>query len=281
MFNFLMFNVNWEELRRVEVSVRPNRIFEDTDKRIAEQFQEDNRPEFNLLKKLPCIFCREGRGDEDAYVGYINEARLNGYNLSLEIVLNEDVPSFKNSMMYANRSELAISDLYFSRNHWAVKEVDLYRFLLRKVRPGRQRPTVFTIPEHERIDPSLISVMMPFDSEFNAIYETICQAADSINLDYQCARDITRSQEIMQDVANLIDRSRIVICDCTGQNPNVFYEAGIAHTLGREVILITQDINEIPFDVGRLRCIPYVNNAEGLVELTKTLKKWMQDILKE
>jgi hypothetical protein len=27
----------------------------------------------------------------------------------------------------------------------------------------------------------------------------------------------------------LIDRSRIVVCDCTERNPNVFYETGIAH----------------------------------------------------
>jgi hypothetical protein len=48
-------------------------------------------------------------------------------------------------------------------------------------------------------------------------------------------------------------RSRVVICDCTGRNPNVFYEIGIAHTLGREVILITQNPEDIPFDLRHLR----------------------------
>ena len=48
----------------------------------------------------------------------------------------------------------------------------------------------------------------------------------------------------------------------TGRFPNVFYEARIAHTLGREVILITQNENDIPFDLRHLRYVRYLNNAE-------------------
>jgi hypothetical protein len=60
-------------------------------------------------------------------------------------------------------------DFEFSRNHWAVKDVDLYRFLLRNIRPRRQRPTVFQIPEHESIEPALASAMMPFDAGFSSV----------------------------------------------------------------------------------------------------------------
>lgn len=76
---------------------------------------------------------------------------------------------------------------------------------------------------------------------------------------------------IIQDVVSLIDRSRIVICDCSGRNPNVFYEAGIAHTLGRDVIIITQSEHDIPFDLRHLRYIKYLNNTQGLDELEKAL----------
>jgi hypothetical protein len=59
----------------------------------------------------------------------------------------------------------------------------------------------------------------------------------------------------------------VVICDCSGRNPNVFYEAGIAHTLGREVILITQADTDIPFDLRHLRYVRYLNNGEGREKL--------------
>jgi hypothetical protein len=130
-------------------------------------------------------------------------------------------------------------DFEFSRNHWAVKDVDLYRFLLRNVRPRRQRPTVFRIEEHEQIEPALVSVMMPFDAGFALVYESIQLGVADAGLRARRADDIWENPAIIQDVVSLIDRSRVVVCDCTGRNPNVFYEAGIAHTLGREVILIT------------------------------------------
>jgi len=102
-----------------------------------------------------------------------------------------------------------------------------------------------------------------------------------VNAGLRCRRadDIWENPAIIQDVVSLIDRSRVVVCDCTGRNPNVFYEAGIAHTLGREVILITQNAQDIPFDLRHLRYIPYLNNAEGRGALTAALQDRMQTIL--
>jgi hypothetical protein len=82
----------------------------------------------------------------------------------------------------------------------------------------------------------------------------------------------------MQDVVSLIDRSHLVIADCTGRNPNVFYEIGIAHTLGREVILITQNDADIPFDLRHLRYVPYLNNGEGLAALADRLRPRLADL---
>jgi hypothetical protein len=51
------------------------------------------------------------------------------------------------------------------------------------------------------------------------------------------------------------------------------------HTLGREVILITQNAADIPFDLRHLRYVSYLNNAEGRVALTEALQARMQTIL--
>ena len=61
--------------------------------------------------------------------------------------------------------------------------------------------------------------------------------------------------------------STVVVCDLTGRNPNVFYELGIAHALGKDVIPITQNTNDIPFDIQHHRYILYLNNSEGRSEL--------------
>lgn len=277
MFNLLMFNVDWQSGR---VSVPAMRMFEYTEKHIVELFRQNGRPLLDRLTSLPCLFCEEGTETEAAYVGQINRARIVEGNLHLEIGFDLEVPPLQNSMIYANRAELHMPDRFeFSRNHWAVKDVDLYRFVLRNVRPRRQRPTVFQIPEHENIEPTLASAMMPFDAGFNAVYDAIRQAADNVGLRCRRADDIWENAAIIQDVVALIDRSRVVVCDCSGRNPNVFYEAGIAHTLGREVILITQSEQDIPFDLRHLRYICYHNNGEGRAALTQALQARMQTLL--
>lgn len=277
MFNLLMFNVDWTSGR---ATVPTGRMFEYTNDHIADQFRQNGSPLVNCLTALPCLFCEEGTANEIAYVGQINRARVTGKDLSLEISFDAEVPPLQNSMIYANRTELDMPhDFEFSRNHWAVKDVDLYRFLLRNVRPRRQRPNVFQILEHENIEPTLASVMMPFDAGFGAVYDSVRQAAHNVGLRSRRADDIWENAAIIQDVVALIDRSRVVICDCTGRNPNVFYEAGIAHTLGREVILITQSEHDIPFDLRHLRYVRYLDNAEGRAALTGTLQGRMQTIL--
>ncbi len=80
----------------------------------------------------------------------------------------------------------------------------------------------------------------------------------------------------MQDVVNLIDRSHVVIADCTGRNPNVSYEIGIAHTLGREVILITQIEADVPFELRHLRYVAYLNNGEGRAVLAQALQQRLE-----
>jgi len=277
MFNLIMRSVEWDTGRE---SVPLGRVFEFTDDHITDQFRQNGKPLLDRLSALPCLFMREGISDEIAYVGQIIRARSMHGEIAFEYTLDTEVPPLQNSMIYANRKSLDMPDDFeFSRNHWAVKDVDLYRFLLRNVRPRRQRPTVFEIPEHESVEPTLASAMMPFDADFSPVYDSIRLAADNAGLRCRRADDIWENAAIIQDVVSLLDRSRIVVCDCTGRNPNVFHEAGIAHTLGREVILITQSEHDIPFDLRHLRYIRYLNNTEGRNALAASLQARMETIL--
>jgi hypothetical protein len=131
-------------------------------------------------------------------------------------------------------------------------------------------PTVFQVPE-ALPDGDLLSVMMPFDRAFERVYATIKAAAEESNMTCQRASDIWQHSTVMQDIFSLIYRSYIVVCDFTGKNPNVFYEAGIAHTLGKHVIPITQHQADIPFDLAHHRYLLYLNNTEGLLALKSGL----------
>lgn len=279
MFNLLMQYQPWAEGRD---TISLGRLLEHTDHDVADRFKDGEAPLLFKLIEHPCLFMREGTDDQIARVGTISRARVVGNDVAFEYALDPAVPPLANRIIFANKTDFNISaNFEFSRNHWAVKDIDLYRVLLRLVHPRRQLPTVFTIGEHERIEPELISVMMPFEAAFTSVYEAIQQAATAAGLRCRRADEIWEAPAIIQDIANLIDRSRVVVCDCTGRNPNVFYEAGIAHTLGREVVLVTQNTADIPFDLRHLRYIPYLNNVEGRLALTSALQGRLRTIVEQ
>ena len=142
-------------------------------------------------------------------------------------------------------------------------------------RPGRTivfQPNVFVIPEDER-DSTLVAVMMPFAREFDPVYAAIQQASGNASMKCQRVSDLWEHSAVMQDIFTLIYRSSVVVCDFSGRNSNVFYEAGIAHTLGRHVVPITQHKGDVPFDLQAHRYLPYLNNSEGLAAMSAKLSE--------
>jgi nucleoside 2-deoxyribosyltransferase len=63
--------------------------------------------------------------------------------------------------------------------------------------------------------------------------------------------------EIIAQIWRQLRRAEAVVADLTHRNPNVFYEVGLAHALGKQIIFITQDRDKLPFDVSTSRCVTY------------------------
>ncbi len=120
--------------------------------------------------------------------------------------------------------------------------------------------------------------MMPFSKAFDGTYAAIQEVCKLTKLRCERADNIWESSEIMQDIFSLIYQSQYVICDFTGANPNVFYETGIAHTLGRIVIPIAQNFDHVSFDLRHHRFIKYLDNGEGLAALSKALAKHLDTL---
>lgn len=129
----------------------------------------------------------------------------------------------------------------------------------------------FVIPE-KPMEIDLVSIMMPFHPSFDRVLESIRSACSDSGLDCKRVDDIWNNSIVIQDIFELIYCSSIVIVDFSKKNPNVFYEAGIAHTLGKQVIPITQIDEDVPFDLRHHRYIKYLNNNEGLKDLEQKLK---------
>lgn len=108
-------------------------------------------------------------------------------------------------------------------------------------------------------------VLMPFEPGLRPVFEDhIKKVATKNSLTAGRADDFFTSGSIMTDIWSAISAARIVIADCTNRNPNVFYELGIAHAIGRNTILISQSIDDVPFDLRHLRTIIYEYTPRGM-----------------
>lgn len=276
MFNFIVKAGGWDEGRD---TILASRVFERTDGELVERFKPNRQLATAALMALPTVFVAEGQGNEIARVGTITRIQESGKHFVLDYTYDLQLPGIPNHQLLRMKHDFDVDEWDLIHTHWAIKNDDLFRILLREAQPRRQRPNVFEIPDNEQIEPELVSAMMPFAGEFDGVYAKLKEVSESVGLRCRRADDIWENPLVMQDVVKLIDRSTVVIADCTGRNPNVFYEIGIAHTLGRDVILITQNEADVPFDLRAHRYVRYLNNGEGLAKLAERLRERLKDLV--
>lgn len=130
------------------------------------------------------------------------------------------------------------------------------------------------------LDTSACFVLMPFGEKFQPIYEDhIQRVVTEAGLSSQRADEIASTNMITWDIWERINKARFLIADLTDRNPNVFYEVGLAHAISKEVILLTQKIGDIPFDLQSLRFIVYEYSPRGMIEFEKKLRSAIAGLL--
>jgi nucleoside 2-deoxyribosyltransferase len=109
-------------------------------------------------------------------------------------------------------------------------------------------------------------VLMPFDAEFNDIYNLgIKEPAAKLGITAERVDDqIFHKENILERIYNQISAADFVIADMTGRNPNVFYETGYAHAKSKTCLLITSDADDIPFDLKHHRHVIYGSSIQNL-----------------
>lgn len=139
-------------------------------------------------------------------------------------------------------------------------------------------------PASFAIDPHLAFVLMPFTSDLTLIYNTLVKpTVEDPRFGLICRRadDIKSNKTIIQDIWKSICEARLVIADLSGLNPNVMYELGVAHTVGKDTILIYQGGQDLkfPFDLSHIRRIEYTNDAIGGKKLVDELRATVESVL--
>ena len=130
------------------------------------------------------------------------------------------------------------------------------------------------------VDKKSVFVLMPFGDEFGPVYsDFIKPTLEEVGFDVVRADDIQSQRNILRDVIEGIDRSDLIIADLTSANPNVFYELGLAHMLKKPVVLITQSIDEVPFDLRAYRLLDYSTHFAHIGKAKDKLASYAKGVL--
>lgn len=280
MFHLLVAHGGWEERG---ASLSTSRVYIRQDVEHEQRFLRPDGRRLNVetIRSIPALLMAETGSDDiqQARVAHITNIQQNDRETVIHYTIDPDIPPISNQELEQHYSQFGSGNFGFSHTCWRVIDEDLYKIILSSMQRNPLQPSVFSISRTQANQSRFLSVMMPFSSDFNNVYTAIQHAAEQNGMTCARADNIWEEHAIIQDVVNLIVRANVVVCDCTGKNPNVFYEIGIAHTLGKEVILLTQHQDDVPFDLRHLRYIRYLNNEQGCERLSGEISSRLQTIL--
>jgi hypothetical protein len=90
------------------------------------------------------------------------------------------------------------------------------------------------------------------DKILRHIVRPVC---DELNYNAQRADEISHVSLISRKVMHELLTADLVIADLTARNPNVFYELAVRHFIGKPVVQLIDQTEELPFDVSDVNTI--------------------------
>lgn len=122
-----------------------------------------------------------------------------------------------------------------------------------------------------------VFVLTPFHSKYERTYTVIKSVCTKLNLECMRGDEEFKPGAVLSHVLELIAQASIVIVNIDGRNPNVYYELGIAHAMGKRTILVASDIELVPFDLKSQRIVLYKTDKDLEHSLTSFLARTFVD----
>jgi hypothetical protein len=118
-------------------------------------------------------------------------------------------------------------------------------------------------------------VAMPMDSEDDSladVLEAIKEGAKRCGVTAERVDDEQSNERITDRILVLIAAAEFVIADLTNAKPNVYWEAGYAHALGKTPIYVARRGTRLEFDVKDFPVLYFSNYVRLKEDLEKRLK---------
>lgn len=127
------------------------------------------------------------------------------------------------------------------------------------------------------IDRNLVFVLTPFHPSEQRTYSAIVEGLSEFGTRVVRGDEESAKGDILSHIIKQMLMARLVIANVNTRNPNVMYELGIAHALGKDVVMISNSDSELPFDVNSRRILFYSDHDELIDKLRRELARKVFD----
>ncbi len=111
----------------------------------------------------------------------------------------------------------------------------------------------------------------------NPVREALEMISGSLNIELFQADYFNIEEQIVPQIIDTIKKADVVVADISNENPNIYYEVGIAHSLGKPVILVSQTNNFNQFSLLSYRFYNYDIDTKGIKNLSFRLQQILTD----
>ena len=138
-----------------------------------------------------------------------------------------------------------------------------------------------------KVDKKMVMCLMPFNRKFDKTKAVIAESCLQAGYKFRRSDDelLADNTDLRKTIVRMILEAQVVVAVLDGRNPNVFYEIGIAHSMGKLVLMVVnlsreeKKMQEV--DLLSNRLITYNNPGELKEKLVKTLNAIHSDERRE
>lgn len=147
--------------------------------------------------------------------------------------------------------------------------------------PGLMKLAIPWLPESEPLAtaiPNSVFILMsmdPKDDSLVDIHNAIREECASFDLSATRVDDIEYQDRITDLILERIQDSEFIVADLSGEKPNVYYEVGYAHALGKHPVLVRKRDTRLHFDL----LVHNVPEYKNVTELREILRRRFEAIL--
>lgn len=191
--------------------------------------------------------------------------KLSNYDLNAEIkfrieINGSQINLFVNNIILCS-ANIPVKETPLEIDLWSDGKLELF-----KIQKHSTKPKIF--------------VVMQFSKEYNELFEEVIRPVTE-KFGYECIRadEYYTGTPILTDIIKSIQDSTAIIAEITPDNPNVFYEIGYSHAIGKPTILLCDKKREkLPFDLSGFRTLFYENSIAGKKKVENSLMKYLENI---